>query len=136
MISKRDLALALRTKAIEVTTANSYQLVFDGREFTPTTDEPYTKEHPMFGDDNKIGLEDSSSDFQIGIYQLTVFSPREISNLTALTIVDTLVFAFARGTELTENGQMARIMESSVKELNYHPTHIMYAISIKYSVIN
>lgn len=136
MIKKSDLALALRTKAIEVTTANSITLVFSGREFTPEVDQSYVKEDPLFGDDNKIGYEDTSSDFQIGIYQLMVFSPREKSNLAGLDIVDVLAIGFARGTELTENGQMVRTMETTVTPLDYNNTHLMYAVRIKYSVIH
>ena len=136
MIKKADLALSLRKKAIEISTANNYKLIYEGREFKPITGKSHIADTVMDGDDNKIGMEDGSNDFQIGIYQLMVFYPREKSNLGALDITDTYQLGFIRGTELTENGQMARIMESSVTELKYNPTHLMYAISIKYSVIH
>lgn len=136
MIKKIDLALSFRNKAEEIADSNNYTIVLEGREFEPSLTQTYITEHVLFGDDNKIGMEDSSNDFQIGIYQLTVNVPRNKSNLFALDIVDTFKLGFARGTELTENGQMARVMESSVSALDYNPTHLMYAISIKYSVIH
>ncbi|HHZ69081.1 MAG TPA: hypothetical protein EYN54_02100 [Methylococcaceae bacterium] len=136
MIKKADLASALRNNAQAIANANSYNLIVDGREYKPSSTEEYTTEHTLFGDDNKIGMEDGSNDFQIGIYQLTVNVPRNKSNLRALDIVDTFTLGFVRGTELTVNGQMVRMMESSVTALNYNQTHLMYAISIKYSVIH
>lgn len=136
MIKKTDLILALRGKAIEVTTANNYTLVFSGKTFTPEADQTYIKEDILPGDDNKIGYEDSSNDFQIGIYQLMVNTPRNKSNLDATDIIDVLSLAFSRGTELTVNGQMVRTMESTLTPLDYNPTHLMYALRIKYSVIH
>ena len=84
MIKKADLALSLRKKAIEISTANNYKLIYEGREFKPITGKSHIAETVMYGDDNKIGMEDGSNDFQIGIYQLMVFYPREKSNLGAL----------------------------------------------------
>lgn len=138
MINSKDLALSLRNKAMKIASDHKYTLSIEGKTFEIPADEPYTKESVFFGDNNKIGREDSSNEFQLGFYQLTVFSPRHKSNLAALDIVDTFRLGFKRGTELIENGQMTRTMESTLVTLDYpkNLTHIMYIVKINYSVIH
>ena len=136
MISKKDLALALRNKAKEIADANSYTLVTAGQEFTPDVNQLYITEAPLYGNDNLVGLEDNSNDSQFGLYQLTVLSPRTLTKWAALDIVDILQIGFARGVEMTVNNQTVRAMNTSITELDYNPTHLMYAVRVAYSVIN
>ena len=58
MIKKADLALPLRKKAIEISTANDYKFVFEGKKFKPVTGSVHITENVLFGEDNKIGMED------------------------------------------------------------------------------
>ena len=138
MISKHDLAKALLNKAREIATANSYVLVPDGSKYEPDQNTTYIQEFVIYGDDNARGIEDSSSDLQFGIYQISVNTPKALSGAKwlGLKIADIFQTGFARGTELTCNSQTVRTKNSSIQPMETDDTHETHILSVTYSVVN
>ena len=138
MISKFDLAKALYEQAKLIAGSNSYLLIPNGEAFEPDPNATYIQEFPLYGDDTPRGIEDDSPDMQIGIYQLSINTPKsnEGSNWQALAIAKVLQLGFGRGTELIFNQQMVRMRSSSLTQLDDDDTHKIYALSITFTVIN
>lgn len=136
MISKFNLAKALRDEAKVVTDANNYVLVGNGEEFEPDVNESHIEEIVLYNDDETIGLANNSKDIQIGIYQLSVYSPKTKSKWTGLQIVDVLAAHFTRGLKPEFNGQQIVIETSSLSPMMQTETHLVHHLSIKFSVIN
>lgn len=136
MISKFDLAKALRDKADLVATANSYKLVANGESFEPDVDKSHTVEIVLFGDDNSVGLPNASSDISFGIYQLSVHSPKSQTKWAGLEIADVWKAAFSKGLQLTFNSQLVVINTSSLSPMMQNGTHLIHHLSITFSVIN
>ena len=138
MINSFNIAKALLDNTQSISDANSYLLIPDGESFTPNPNDTYIEEFALYGPDVPIGLEDSSSDIQIGIYQLNINTPKaEVgSRWAGLAIEGVLRAGFARGTELTFGGQMVRIRDSSITQMEPSDTHETHILNITYSVIN
>lgn len=134
-INKFDIAKALRDKAKTVSDANSYTLIGEDESFSPDPNDTYIKESALFGDDNSVGIADSSSDIQIGIYQIDVNVPKTQSKWAALVIIGVFETAFFKGLQLTFNSQVVKIKTSSISGEMENYTHIFYALSITFSVI-
>ncbi len=142
MINPSDLAKALINEAKIITDANSITLVTsdgkteDGERFSPDVNDPYVQEFVLFGDDTSVGLANDSSDIQIGIYQLSIHSPKTKSKFIGLDIAVLLKNHFVRGLEPTFNGQKAVVIVSSLSGLMPTETFNVYHLSITFSVIN
>ena len=138
MISQSDLAKALYDQAKSICDLNGYTLIPNGKPYSPTPNDAYIEEFVIYGDEEARGIEDSSSDLQLSIYQLSIHTPKGQAGKMwlARSMADTLRAGFARGTELTHNNQMARTKSSSLIELGGSETHDMHAVSINVSVIN
>lgn len=136
MISKFDVAKALRDQAKIVTDANSLVLVGNGEGFEPDVEKSHIEEIVLYGNDFSVGLADESSDIQVGIYQLSVHSPKTEPKWVGLEIIDILQASFVKGLQLTFNGQMVRIKTSSLATMMQSETHFIYHLSIEFSVIN
>lgn len=136
MIKKFDLAKALRNQADIVATANSYVLVANGEGFEPDINNSHIEEIVLFGDDNSVGLSDLSSNIQFGIYQLSVHSPKHKTKWAGLKIIDVLQASFVKGLELTFDGQMVRIKTTSLAPMMQNDTHLIFHLSITFSIIN
>jgi len=140
MISKFDLAKGLRDQAKIVTDANSLILVSDAKTedekiFIADVNNSHVVESVLYGDDSSIGLAGSSSDIQIGIYQLSVYSPKIDPKWTGLRIVDLLQTHFVRTLEPTFNGQKSVIVDSSIGPMMNDDSHFVHHLSIRFSVI-
>lgn len=135
-ISKFNLAKALRNEAKIVTDANNLTLVGNGEGFSPDVNEPHVEEIVMFGDDNSVGLGDVSSDVQFGIYQLSVHSPISQTKWAGLQIIDILSAHFVRGLKPSFNGQQAVVTTASVAPMMKNSTHLIFHLSVTFSVIN
>lgn len=137
MISKHDLAKALATKCKEIADDNSYLLIAEGIPYSPTVDATYIKEAVLYGSDNANALNDDSSDYMIGIYQLSIYTPR--SSLSGkyddLAISEVFQTGFKRGTELTYNNQSLRIKTSTLRPMDFSDTHFLHILSISFNVI-
>ena len=138
MISKFDLAKALYDNAKTISDANGFTLIADGEKYETDPKVGYVREFTLFGDDEPIGISDDSSDIQRGIYQLTIYTPKvqEGGKWKGLKDAETYQAGFARGLQLTYNGQTVRIRNSSVAPTRSDDTHFMTVLSVRYSVIN
>lgn len=136
MINKFNLAKALRNEAKIVTDANSFKLVANGEGFTPDVNQTFIEEIVLFGDDNSVGLGDASSDVQFGIYQLSVHSPINKTKWDGLQIIDILSAHFVRGLKPSFGGQKAVITTASVAPMMKDDTHLIFHLSVTFSVIN
>jgi len=138
MINKHDLAKALLNQARLIAVNNSYNLIPNGKAYQPDPNTAYIQEFVLYGDDNAIGMSDNSCDIQLGIYQITINTPKaqEGSKWTGLKIGGVYQSGFARGTELIYNDQKVRIKNSALSEMDSDDTHDAHALSIKYSIIN
>ena len=138
MINKHDLAKALLNQARLIAVNNSYNLIPNGMAYQPDPNTAYIQEFVLYGDDNAIGMSDNSCDIQLGIYQITINTPKaqEGSKWTGLKIGGVYQSGFARGTELIYNDQKVRIKNSALSEMDSDDTHDAHALSIKYSIIN
>jgi len=138
MISKNDLAKALLNQARVISTANSYLLIPNGATYEPDPNTTYIQEFMIYGDDNSIGMADCSSDIQLGIYQININTPKSLEGAKwlGLKIADIFQAGFARGTQLTYNGQMVRTKNSSIQPMDGDDTHEIHILSVSYSVIN
>jgi len=138
MINKHDLAKALLNQARLIAVNNSYLLIPNGMPYQPDPNTAYIQEFVLYGDDNAIGMSDNSCDIQLGIYQITINTPKaqEGSKWTGLKIGDVYQAGFARGTELIYNDQKVRIKNSALLPMDSDDTHDVHALSIKYSIIN
>ena len=135
-ISKFDLAKALRNQAKIVADANSITLVGNGEGFSPDVNLSHIEEIALFGDDNTLGHEDTSSDMQVGVYQLSVHTPKIQTKWEALRIIDILQASFVKGLELTFNGQLLRLRNGSISTMDQNETHLIFHLSIVFTVIN
>ena len=135
MISKFDLAKALRNQAVIVTDANSLTLVGNGEGFSPDVNESHVEEIVLYGDDNPVGVGDDSSDIMIGIYQLSVHSPINQNKWAGLSIIGILESSFVRGLKLIFNSQLVVIKDSSLAPMMISDTHNIHHLSIRFSVI-
>jgi hypothetical protein len=137
MINKHDIAKALLNKARQVASDNSYLLIPDGESYEPDLNATYIQEKTLYGDDNSIGLADASSDIQFGIYQINVNTPKSDigGKWSGLKIADIYQLGFAKGTELTFGGQMLRIKNTSIREMEQMKTHFTHILSAEFSVI-
>jgi len=136
MINVFDLAKALRNEAKIVTDANSFTLVGNGEGFEPDVNQSHIEEIVLYGDDDSVGLGNDSSDIQIGIYQLSVHSPKNDTKWAGLKIVGVLKDHFVRGLKPIFNSQMVVIETSSLAPMMQNDTHIIHHLSIEFSVIN
>lgn len=136
MIGKFNLAKAFRNEADIVADANSYTLVGNGQGFTPDVNESHIEEIVLFGDDESVGLGNNSSNVQFGIYQLSVHSPIHDKKWTGLQIIDVLSAHFKRGLEPAFGGQKAVVTIASVAPMMKNDTHLIFHLSITFSVIN
>lgn len=135
MINKFDLAKALNNQAKIVTDANSWVLVANGQDFTPDVNNIHVREFVLYGDDNG-GLANDSSDIQIGIYQLSVYTPKTLTKWRGLQVIDILQASFSKGLKLIFNNQMVVIINSSLEHMDINDNHIIHHLSIRFSVIN
>lgn len=136
MISEFSIAKALRDKADIVATAIPVTLTGADVGFKPKPDQTYVEERVGYGPTNSVGISDSSSDLQIGIYQLSTFTPKTEPKWNGLDITDKLALGFPKGTELIHNSQMVRIKESSLTPMMQNDTHLIHVLTVTYSVIN
>jgi hypothetical protein len=138
MINKYDVARALATRSKEVATDNSYNLVAEGKQYTPDVNASYIEEHVIYGKDAPMSLDNESKFYMVGIYQIDVNTPRSSISCKydGLLIAGVFQTAFSRGTVLTSNGQSLRVKSSSIKPLEYNETHLLHALSITFDVIN
>ena len=135
MISKFNIAKALKDQAQFVADNNSYTLVARGQKFTPSVNSMHVEETTLFGDDNSVGISDDSSDVQIGIYQLSIHTPKVESKWSGLEVVDIFSVSFKKGLELSFRAQLLRIKNSSLGPMFENDTHYIHFLSIEYSVI-
>lgn len=138
MISKHDLSRALATKAREIASDNSYNLVANNEQYTPDVNEVYIQQFVLGGTSNSPWLADDSDELQFGIYQISVHTPKSSrsAELDGLQIAEVFQLGFKRGTELVYNGQMVRMLEGNIQPLTFDPTHLTHVLSVRYSVIN
>ena len=136
MINKFDIAKALKDQASIIATANSYILISTSEPNPGDVNGAYIAEFTLFGDDNPLGIADTSSDMQLGIYQLSVHEPKTSSKWAALAKIGILQTGFARGLQMTYNSQMVRTKNSTISQLQQNNTHFIYHLSIGFSVIN
>ena len=138
MINKHDLAKALLNQARLIAVNNSYTLIPNGKAYQPDPNTAYIQEFVLYGGDNAIGMSDNSCDIQLGIYQITINTPKaqEGSKWTGLKIGDVYQAGFARGTELIYNDQKVRIKNGTLLPMDSDDTHDVHVLSIKYSIIN
>ena len=135
MISKFNLAKALRNEAKIVTDANSLTLVGNGEGFIADVNKSHIEEIVLYGDDNSVGLANLSSDIQRPVYQLSVHSPKNQTKWVGLDIADTLSAHFVRGLKPSFNGQKAVVTTASVATMIQNSTHFIYHVSVTLSVI-
>ncbi len=133
MISKFDIAKALRDQAEAVCTANSYTLFSSDGKASPGADDAYIKEYNPFGNDNPIGYGGTS--MQKGIYQLSVYVPKSQNKWGLLKMVDTINAHFVRGLKPTHNSQMLVIEKTTTTGNKPNDTHNVQHISVYFSVI-
>lgn len=143
MINKFNLKKALRDQLVVVTTANGYDIADysdDNKPFIPDVNKMYIKENVINGDDESVGLSDDSSDFQTGLYQLIINTPKGVGlgkgDFTALQTSDVLQEAFKKGQELFQGGQKVRMITPTLKRLSDSDNYIVYSLRLKFSVIN
>lgn len=138
MINNFNIAKALFDKAEQVSTSNSYLLIAQGEKHEPNPNETYIEEMPIYGDDDSVGLADTSSDIQLGIYQINVNTPKaeKGGKWSGLNIAGVYKAAFSKGLTLSFGGQSLRIKNTTVKPMDMDNTHFTHVLSIVYSVIN
>ncbi len=135
MISKFSIAKALRDQASITATAQGLTLVSFGEQFTPGINESFLEEAVIFGNDDSLGLSDSSSDYQIGVYQIKVYTPKTGTKWQGLGLVDAIQTAFLKGLELTHNGQAIRIKNAYTGPMLLYDTHFIHTFSAEYSAL-
>ena len=138
MINKHDLAKALLNQARLIAVNNSHTLIPNGMKYQPDPNTAYIQEFVLYGDDNGRGTEDNSKDLQLGVYQITINTPKaqDGSKWSGLKIGGVYQSGFARGTELIYNGQVVRIKNASLIPMDSDDTHNVHILSINYSIIN
>jgi hypothetical protein len=136
MINEFNLAKALRDKAQEIATANSYTLVANGEGFAPEVGETYIEEIVLYGNNDTIGMPNDSSDIQIGIYQININTPINESKWAGLAIVNVINPEFPKGLKLTFGGQLVVIKTTTLEPMQKNDTHLIHILSISFSVIN
>ena len=139
MISKRLILKALRDNLEHVCLEIGEN--FKGKRSSELlkTDEVAIFDDLLLSPDRSLGLADNSSDIQKGIYQVSIYIPRTFqsnADWSAMAISDRIQTGFKKGLELCEDGQMTRMKNSRVNELDPIDTHFIYAVSINFSVIN
>lgn len=137
MINALDLAKALANNALSISTINGYNLVPNNETYLPGINETWVQQAALFGDE-RGGLADDSSDLQFGIYQISIHTPKTTPSAEwdGLAIAGVYKTGFKRGTELVYNNQMVRMMDSSLRPLDFSATHLTTVLSVRYSVIN
>lgn len=138
MINKFSIAKALRDQAATIATINSFTLVGNGEGFTPDVNQTYIQEITLYGDDNTIGVADDSSDIQIGVYQMSVYTPKseDGAKWAGLQIINIFQIGFPKGLELTFDNQTVRVRNASLSSMMQDDTHLIHHLSIVFSVIN
>lgn len=136
MISKFSIAKALHDKLKSVSDGNGYTLVGNGVGYDPSPSDSFIQEFVIYGDDLSVGLSDSSSDIQFGVFQINVNTPKTQTNWSGLAVVDVISGEFAKGLELTHNSQMVRIKNASAEPMFQNETHLVHVISVTFSAIN
>jgi hypothetical protein len=138
MIDKFNLAKALLDNSEVISVANSYLLIPDGEAYASNPNETFIQEKTLYGPDNSVGLSDDSSDFQIGLYQVTINTPKaqEGGKWSGLQIAGVFQAGFNKGLELTFGGQMLRIKNATIEGMDENDTHFIHILSITFSVIN
>lgn len=139
MINPFDIAKAFRDHSKSIADANGYTLVGEGEPYEPDVNTQYIDESLIFGPDNPVGISDNSNDFQLGIYQLMVNTPKAFgagAKWKGLEVVGVLKSAFPKGLELTSGGQKVRIKSFNTPEQLEDETYINHVLSLTYSVIN
>ena len=138
MINKYSISKALYDNTKQVSTANGFLLIANGKAYTPSPNDVYVQEMTIYGDDNSVGIADNSSDIQMGIYQININTPKALTGgkWQGLQMVDIYQAGFSKGLELTFNGQMLRIKSAKLSTMMQSDTHFIHILSIAYSVIN
>jgi hypothetical protein len=136
MINKFNISKALRDNAKTIADANSVKLVSNGELYDPDINLGYVEEIALYGKDTSIGLADESSDIQFGIYQININTPKTKTKWSGLKLADIFNAGFSKGLELTYNGQMVRIKNTTFEPMMQNDTHLIHILSINFSVIN
>lgn len=135
MIDKFNLAKALKDQADIVATVNNYTLVSNGEGFEPDVNKSHIEEVVLYNDDDSIGLAVDSSDIQVGVYQLSVHTPKNETKWAGLAIVKVLNLHFVRGLKPSFDGQEVIIETASLSPMMQNETHNVHHFSIVFSVV-
>tara|TARA_R110002096_G_scaffold379758_2_gene573753 strand:- start:3814 stop:4230 length:417 start_codon:yes stop_codon:yes gene_type:complete len=138
MINKYSIAKALLNQAKQVSTDNSYLLIREGQKHESNPNETYVEERVVYGGDTSVGLSDASSDFQLGIYQLNIYTPKaeESAKWMGLEIAGVYQTGFHKGLQLTYENQMLRLRNTTIEPMQENDTHYIHILSAVFSVIN
>jgi hypothetical protein len=136
MINKFSVAKAFRDRSDATAAASGIRLVGAGEGYKSDPEEEFIEEMVLFGDDNPVGISDTSSDIMVGVYQINANVPIAERKWAALILVDTWAAAFPKGLKLTHNLQMVRVRKSYISPMITGKTHLTYILSIEFTVIN
>lgn len=118
-------ALALRLKSLTPAVRTQYE---NAPKITPVPTEPYLTEHYLPARTAPVGLAFDSSDNHAGVYQVTIYAPRDAYKAVGHTLIGALRTLFARGTFLSAEG--LRVLVENTYAGNGQPIGDRWAIPV------
>ena len=133
MISDYKVAKAFRDKLGAITTL---PIQTQGASYTPSPDVDYIREKVVAGG-TSILVGGNSTDTQRGFYQLDVCTVINKGKWFNLSIIDELKASFTKGLTagVEFDGQLVSIQNVDTSPMRKDDTHIMYSLTIYYTVV-
>ncbi len=106
----------------------------EGSSGTPDPQDYYVEEHVLPAPTSSVGVSNSSSDIQRGVYQIDINFPKAIGKFKALEYGDIIASGFPKGLQLTHGGQQVKISTTSWSPVRHYDLNSTVSLSIRYTV--
>lgn len=125
-----DINAAL-TARLEIL-AGSPPVAWENEDYTPVLDTLYIRPAHLPGDVSQATLGDTGTDLNIGVYQIDVFAPANQGRNAGLVVADNIANHFKRGTVLTYNSRVVRIVTAQMKPSIFEGDWFKQSVEIIY----
>lgn len=98
-MSHRLIKAALDTKLNTVYTSN--KIAWELTQFAPVKGQDFAKPYYLPAESRQAALGSTAADREVGVYQVSVYSPSKNGIVAAQTLADLVKTGFRRGTTLT-----------------------------------
>lgn len=106
----------------------------EGSSGKPDPQDYYLQEHVLPTPTSSVGISNSSSDIQRGIYQIDINFPKAHGKFKALEYGDIIASGFPKGLQLTHGGQQVKISTTSWSPVRHSDLNSTVSLSIRYTV--